>query len=105
MTRNDLLNLLTAEVLEDGLELSLADLSKACQLPAEQVIEYVEQGVIEANGKNPAYWRFQSVSIRRLRCAEHLQHDLGVNSAGAALALDLLEEVQRLRRRLQRFED
>jgi chaperone modulatory protein CbpM len=33
-----------------------------------------------------------------------LQHDFGVNLAGAALALDLLEEIERLRR-VQRSSD
>jgi chaperone modulatory protein CbpM len=34
-----------------------------------------------------------------------LRRDLGVNWAGAALALDLLDELQELRARLRRFED
>lgn len=104
MIKNDLLSLITGELLDDGMELTLADLCKACQLPAERVIEFVEQGVLDAHGNNPSHWRFHSVSIRRLRCARHLQQDLGVNTAGAALALDLLEEVQRLRQKLRRFE-
>jgi chaperone modulatory protein CbpM len=44
------------------------------------------------------------VSLRRIRCAERLEEDLGVNSAGAALVLDLLEELERLRTRLGRIE-
>lgn len=104
MTKNDLLSLLAGELMDDGMELTLADLCRASQLPTEQVIEFVEQGVIEAQGSTPSEWHFQSVSIRRLRCARHLQQDLGVNVAGAALALDLLEEVQRLRQKVRRLE-
>jgi chaperone modulatory protein CbpM len=33
-----------------------------------------------------------------------LQRDLGVNVAGVALALDLLEEIERMQTRLRRFE-
>ena len=33
-----------------------------------------------------------------------LEQDLGVNAAGAALALDLLEELERLRERLRRMD-
>jgi chaperone modulatory protein CbpM len=36
--------------------------------------------------------------LARVQRALRLQHDFGVNLAGAALALDLLEEVERLRR-------
>jgi len=41
--------------------------------------------------------------VRRVRCALRLESDLGVNLAGAALALDLLEELNRLRARQRRF--
>jgi chaperone modulatory protein CbpM len=37
--------------------------------------------------------------------ALRLKRDLGVNIAGAALAIDLLEELEELRARLQRFEE
>jgi hypothetical protein len=34
----------------------------------------------------------------------HYQHDLGTNLAGAALALDLMDEIEGLRAKLGRFE-
>ena len=104
MARDDLLNLLSGKVLEEEVELSLADLCRACQLPAERVFHLVEEGVIEPMGHDPQRWRFQGISVRRVRCAQRLEQDLGVNVAGAALALDLLEELERLRARLRRFE-
>ena len=33
-----------------------------------------------------------------------LQHDLNVNLAGVALALDLMDEIETMRERLRRFE-
>jgi chaperone modulatory protein CbpM len=38
--------------------------------------------------------------LRRARLAVRLERDLEVNLAGVALALDLLEEIDRLRRAL-----
>ncbi|WP_031432103.1 chaperone modulator CbpM [Methylomarinum vadi] len=104
MAKGDLLKLLSGEIFEEEIELSLADLCRACQLPAERVFELVEQGVIEPVGRDPARWRFQGISVRRVRCAQRLEQDLGVNVAGAALAIDLLEELERLRARLRRLE-
>ena len=104
MVKGDLLNLLSGEIIEEELELSLADLCRACRLPAERVFELVEEGVIEPRGREPSRWRFQGVSVRRVRCVQRLEQDLGVNIAGAALALDLLEELERLRARLNRLE-
>jgi chaperone modulatory protein CbpM len=104
MAKGDLLKLLSGEIFEEEIELSLADLCRVCQLPAERVFELVEQGVVEPIGRDPARWRFQGISVRRVRCAQRLEQDLGVNVAGAALAIDLLEELERLRARLRRLE-
>lgn len=100
----EILSLLSGEVLEEDLELTLAELCRACRLPEERIVEFVEEGVIEPSGGEPSNWYFAGISLRRVRCARRLQRDLGVNVAGAALALELLEELQRLRARLSRLE-
>ena len=105
MKQSDLLTLLSGDVLEEDVELSLGELCRACELPAERVYELVEFGVIEPLGSDPRRWRFQGVCLRRVRSAQRLQRDLGINTAGVALALELLEEMERLRARLRRFED
>ena len=97
------MSLLSGDVLEEDVELTLAELCRACRLPAEQVYELVEEGIIEPVGRDPARWRFRGVSVRRVRCVLRLERDLGVNIAGAALALDLLEELESLRAGLGRF--
>jgi chaperone modulatory protein CbpM len=95
---------LSGVVLEEEIELSLTDLCRACELTSERVFELVEEGVIEPLGGDPAQWRFHGVSVRRVRRAQRLERDLGVNVAGAALAIELLEELERLRAQLKRFE-
>lgn len=96
---NDLESLLSGELLEEDAELSLAELCQACRVPAEEIVELVGEGIIEPLGRGERHWRFHAVSVRRVHCARRLQRDLGVNLAGAALALDLLEELERLRHR------
>lgn len=91
--------LLQGDLLEEEVELSLPELCRACQMPPEQVFELVEEGVIEPTGVEPDGWRFAGLSVRRARVAMHLQRDLGVNPAGAALAIDLLDELETLRTR------
>jgi chaperone modulatory protein CbpM len=59
---------------------------------------------VEPIGRRPESWQFRGVSLRRIRCAQRLEDDLGVNTAGVALVLDLLEELEELRTRLGRFE-
>lgn len=97
----DVTDLLSGEILEEEVELTLGELCRVCGVPAEQVLELVEQGVAEPLGREPRRWRFRGVAIRRVHCALRLERDLGVNPAGAALALDLLEELERLRARVR----
>ncbi|MDJ0892287.1 MAG: chaperone modulator CbpM [Gammaproteobacteria bacterium] len=101
----DLRSLLSGDVLEEEVELTFIELCRACRLPAERVVELVQEGVVEPQGRDPEHWRFRGASLARVRCALRLQRDLGVNTAGAALALELLEELEFLRLRLERFRE
>jgi len=95
---------ISGSLVEDDEELSLQELCSACELSESQVVEMVEHGVIEPVGGEPAEWRFVGVSLQRVRITRNLQRDLGVNTPGAALALELLEELEELRARLRRLE-
>lgn len=96
--------LLNGDILEEQEALSLGELCRVCRVPAEVVIEMVEHGLVDPLGRDPARWRFSGVSVQRIRCAQRLRRDLGVNLAGAALAVDLLDELERLRSRLRRLD-
>jgi len=48
-------------------------------------------------------WRFAGTALRRARTALRLQRDLEINLPGVALALELMEELEALRRELQSF--
>ena len=96
--------LLSGDLVDEDMEMTLAQLCQACELSEAQIIELVEQGIIDPLGPEPAEWRFVSVSLRRVRITRNLQRDLGVNAPGAALALELLEQIEELRTRLQRLE-
>lgn len=72
--------------------LSLAQLCRACRVHADYVLELVEEGIIEPSGRHSRDWRFGGLSLQRVRKARRLQRDLGVNLAGIAIILPLLEE-------------
>ena len=95
-----------ARVVEDDIELSLLELCHACDAREEQVRLWVAEGVLEASRGSPEQppqeWRFKGVALTRARTALRLTRDLELNSAGVALALDLLDEIADLRGRLQR---
>jgi len=66
------------------------------------VAGWVYAGVLEPEGRAPEDWRFPGASLRRARVAARLVRDLQVDLAGVALAVELLEEIDRLRARLRR---
>jgi chaperone modulatory protein CbpM len=86
---------------EEPVELTLAEICRACGVETAFVLELVEEGVLAPEGREPEGWRFRYTHVRRVRVASHLQRDLGVNPAGAALALELLEEIEALQARLE----
>ncbi|WP_299692099.1 chaperone modulator CbpM [uncultured Tateyamaria sp.] len=84
--------------------LSLQDLCRFCHADEAWVIELVEHGVLDPVGGTSSNWRFVGESIRRAKKARRLNRDLGVNTAGVALVLDLLEERDAVMRRLALYE-
>lgn len=96
-----LLPQLSGIILEELTELTLAELCQACAVHSESIVELVDEGVLAPLGREPHRWRFSGIHMRRATVALRLQRDLGVNLAGAALALQLLDEVEALRARLK----
>ncbi|VAW52889.1 Chaperone-modulator protein CbpM [hydrothermal vent metagenome] len=88
-------------LLDEQKELTLNDLSLACSRSAEWVIELVDEGVIEPLVYPCTQWRFESNSLQRAHTAMRLQRDLGINLAGVALAIDLLDKITDLESRLR----
>jgi len=96
MNTKDLSLVHVGTVIEED-NLSLGQLCKACSVHADWVINLVEEGIIEPDGDKIQVWRFSGASLIRVHSAIRLQRDLGVNLAGIALVLDLLEELKYLR--------
>ena len=95
----------TSYLMEDITELTMDDLCRACVAQADIIIELVSEGVIDTvdtpPNQPPEHWRFTGLHLHRAKVAMRLHRDLGVNFAGAALALELMDEVQALRAKLR----
>jgi len=90
-----------AIVLEEQTDLTITEVSRACAVRVETILELVDEGVLSPIGREPHCWRFTGTHLRRATVAIRLQRDLGVNLAGAALALQLLDELEALHARLR----
>lgn len=89
---------LVGEVLEEGDLVSLADLCRSCTVETRTITTLVSEGILDPMGRDVEHWQFTVSSLRRVKTVIHLQRDLGVNLAGAALALDLLDRIAELER-------
>lgn len=96
-------DILSGHIIENETRLSLRQLCDACAVHAEYIIELVDHGFIEPSGQVKSHWCFTGVTIKRVQRAKRLQRDLGINLAGVALAIDLIDEIERLRAKLNRM--
>jgi len=95
--------IVTGVVLDELHSLTLEELCQACREQTDWIVELVDEGILEPRGRQVNSWRFAAVSLQRARTVRRLQTDLGVNLAGAALVLDLMDEIEDLRARLRRY--
>ncbi|MDX2478676.1 MAG: chaperone modulator CbpM [Gammaproteobacteria bacterium] len=92
-----------AVIIDDEQVISLADLCRGCTLPAEQVFDMIEYGIIEPLQPEviSSHWTFAAECVPRLQSVMRLQRDLDVNLAGVALVLELKDEVNLLRQQVR----
>ncbi|HEV7614398.1 MAG TPA: chaperone modulator CbpM [Steroidobacteraceae bacterium] len=92
---------LPGTIFEESAVLTVQDLSRLCAVEERHIVEFVEEGVLDVVEVDTSEWHFTGSALRRARLAVRLERDLEINLAGVALALELMEELQRLRRELQ----
>lgn len=95
---------ITAELLDERVEFTLSEVTRLCGAPADLIVDLIGEGVVAPRGSQPPDWRFTGSCVVRLQLALRLQRDFDLNHAGAALVLELLDDLTELRRRLRRLE-
>ncbi len=78
-------------------EISLEEVTQFCAVRREKIVALVMEGIIDAQGRSEAEWRFDSRSLSRARRAVRLESDLEINLGAVAIILDLLDEIEKLR--------
>jgi len=92
---NEIVPVLRGTLLDDESGLTLDQLCRICRLQSDFVITMVEEGILDPDGEDPTTWSFPGTSVTHVRIVVRLQRDLGINLAGAALVLDLLDRLAR----------
>ncbi len=94
--------ILTGILIDERDALSLAEMVEACAVETRWVVELVEIGVLSPQGGDAATWRFGGSDVLRARRVARLMRDFSAGTEAAAVILDLLDEIDRLRVRLRR---
>lgn len=87
---------------ETEVEFTLVELSRVCSVDTALLEALVDEGALTPRGESPEQWRFTDTSLARAKAAVRLALDLQLNPAGAALVLDLLDEIEALKAQLRR---
>jgi len=95
---------LEGQMLDETVWLEFTEFCTTLHVERSWVVELVDSGLLVPRGAEPQAWRFPASALARVRSTARLVNDLGVNLAGAAVILDLLEERRQLLARLRRLE-
>jgi chaperone modulatory protein CbpM len=90
-------------VVEEEVRFTLVELCRACRCDSDALLSLIHEGVLTPLGSDSTQWHFEGSALQRARTALRLTRDLELNAAGAALVLDLLDEIETLRSRLRRL--
>lgn len=102
---NDRRNPVTpVQVIDEETTFTLVELCRCSGADSVFVERLVEEGILEPQARPDEDTEepvFPGVSLKRTRVSLHLSRDLGVNPAGVALAIELLDRIQELQDRLR----
>lgn len=96
MTEDDILR---GRVVDD-MPLTLEELACACAVATDWIIERVDADLLACYGSETGEMRFASTELVRARRLLMLERNFDADPELAALTVDLIEEVERLRRQL-----
>jgi len=65
MTKENRDIVLQSEIIETRRAMSLSDLCRVCTVTSERVVQLVDEGLVEPDGRKPAEWRSWSQSACR----------------------------------------
>lgn len=95
MTNSDTLH----GTLIDEMTLTCEELARACRVEPQWVIEHIETGVLGRSTRYIESYRFTSYDLKRARRMYQLERDFDAVPELAAIVVDLMEEVEQLRKK------
>lgn len=92
-----------SDVEDESTQLTIIQLCHRCNISSSELIELIQEGIIESQPLRAKSRRFSLDTVERVRRAQRLKSDLELNVAGVALAMQLLDRIDDLERKLSRL--
>jgi chaperone modulatory protein CbpM len=93
-------NILIGLLIEETTTVSFTEVCHKYNIPKELLIEMIEQGLFPNQPTQIEQIALDQKALRRIEAAFRLHRDLGINLSGVALAIELLEEIEKMRAEL-----
>lgn len=94
----------TGMLVDKTVTFNLQEMCEICHTQETDIIEMVNFGILDPRGNSTRTWKFSPQELQRFRKAARLQHDLELDLAGIALALDLLEKIDAMQTQMQQLQ-
>lgn len=88
------------QLMDENSSVTFIELCEQFDISEKKLIELLEHGLFEETFDNIKKAEFDFEMIRKINHAISLESDLGLNTQGAVVVLDLIEELQRLQNEL-----
>jgi len=92
------LNILLGELIDHNKRIEQQEFQRMCRISEDFLIELIDEGILESELVSNARY-FRAIHIQKVKKANRLSSDLGINIAGIALILELLERIEHLEKR------
>lgn len=92
--------LLIGVLIEETTTISFTEVCHKYNIPKELLSDMIEQGLFPNQPTDPEHIALSQKELRRIESAFRLHRDLGINLPGVALALELLEEMEKMHKEL-----
>lgn len=92
--------ILTGVLIEDSVTFSYIEVCQRFHIPKELLAQMLEEGLFASPSTELEQVHIDPTALRRIETAYRLHRDLDINLPGVALALELLEEMEKMHREL-----
>ena len=89
--------IITGVLVNGDITFTFGEVCQTCQLSEELLMDLMGHGLLGELSLSPKEIQFDNDMLARIRAAHRLQHDLELNLQGVILALELLDEMSKMR--------